>query len=266
MSSNLVPSFRFPGVIADPSVPKAVSDVMQLHSNALTDIYQAIPLLKEQIEAVKAGQATTTVINNGSGGGGGGGTTFSGLGSVRDLRGDVSYTNQPSDNGALLIFGDASPVAVQLTSGVTSPYLLFAQNWDAGVVTFTPSSGTISYIGNSGVASMPLAEGYSTLLIFDGVDWFAETLPVVPDTFAPVTGEFLTGYSAPNFSASALPIATDSTPGIVEVDGVTIGISGGVISTIGATGTILLGPLTDSGATGHINVSDGIIISFVNPT
>ena len=139
MSSLLVPSFRFPGIVADPSVPKAVSDVMQLHSNALTDIYQAIPELKQQISALQSGQSTTTIINNSSGGGGGGGSTFSGLGSVRDLRGDVSYTNQPSDNGALLLFGDSSAVAVQLSSGVSSPYLLFAQNWDAGTVT-TPIS------------------------------------------------------------------------------------------------------------------------------
>lgn len=267
MSQNpLVPSFRFPGIVSDSSVPKAVSDALRMHSNALTDIYQAIPLLKQKIEDLQVNSGSTTVINSSTSGGGGGGGNFPGLGSINNLQGDITYTNQPSDNGALLIFGDASAVAVQLSGGVPSPYFFFAQNWGAGLVTFTPSAGTISYVGNSGAASMPLVEGYSALLVFDGTSWWAETLPIVPLNFIPIAGEFLTGYDAPNFSAATLPIATDSSLGIVQSDGVTIGIDSGMIFTIGGTGTIPLGPLTDSGATGSITVAKGLIVSWISPT
>ncbi|MFZ3343317.1 MAG: hypothetical protein WA213_20740 [Terriglobales bacterium] len=263
--TNLSPSFRFPGVISDPSVPKSVGDALRLHSNALTDIYQAIPALKQQISALQGGQ---TVINNP--GGGGGSSSFPGLGSVNNLQGDVAYTNQPTDNGALLLFGDSSSVAVQLTSGVQVPYFLFAQNWDSGMVTFTPSLGTISWIGNAGAASMPLAEGYSALLVFDGTNWWAETLPLVPQTFAPIAGEYLTGYSGTTglFSAAELPLATDSSFGIVQPDGVTIGVDSGsgLLTTLGATGTIPLGPLTDSGASGSITVYRGLISAWISPT
>jgi hypothetical protein len=243
MSQNpLVPSFRFPGVIADPSVPKAVSDLMRLHSNALTDIYQSIPVLKQQISDLQSAKSSTSGSSGSSSSSTVVTTQFPGLGSVNDLSGDVSYTNQPSDNGALLLFGDASPVAVQLSSGVPSPYFFFAQNWGAGVVTFTPSSGTISYIGNPGAVSMPLAEGYLAMLVFDGTNWWAATLPIVPQTIAPVAGEYLTGYDADTglFSTNA----PDS----------------------GASGTIYLGPLTDSGATGSITVQGGLITAWVQPT
>jgi hypothetical protein len=233
MSQNsLVPSFRFPGVISDPSVPKAVSDALRMHSNALTDIYQAIPVLKQRIDALTGNQGNTTIFNSNSTGGGGGGS-FPGLGSVNDLQGIISYTNQPTDNGALLLFGDASAVAVQLTSGVPSPYFFMTENWGAGLVTFTPSSGTISFIGNPNATAMTLAKGYSAILVFDGTNWWAETLPMVPETFTPIAGEYLTGYNAATglFSALDLPVATDSTLGIVEPDGVTIGIDSGAIYT-----------------------------------
>ncbi|MHB1952127.1 MAG: hypothetical protein ACYCOU_00140 [Sulfobacillus sp.] len=186
MSQNpLVPSFRFPGVISDPSVPKAVSDALRMHSNALTDIYQAIPVLKQQIASLARSPGITTIINNNSNSGGGSGT-FPGLGSVNDLQGIVSYTNQPTDNGALLLFGDASPVAVQLTGGVPSPYFFFTQNWDSGAVTFTPTSGTISSIGNPGATSLTLEERYSAILVFDGTNWWAETLQQL--SFADISG------------------------------------------------------------------------------
>jgi hypothetical protein len=59
---------------------------------------------------------------------------------------------------------------------------------------------------------------------------------------------------------------SDSSLGVVRPDEVTIGVNSGTIFTIGATGTIPLGPVTDSGATGSIFVSQGLITGWVSPT
>lgn len=192
--NNLVSSFRrvnaIPGGAAHDTVIQALRD----HDKGLLDLQTAIPLLKSQIDALKVGTAstTTTVI---SGGGGGGSSFPNGIGTLSNQTGLTAYTMQTTDNGALVLFSDASPVAVSLNTAVNPPYFFYAVNWGAGLVTFTPPTPTtISYINNLGAASMPLETGYLTLVVFDGANFFAATLPVVPVTFAPVAHEFLTGY------------------------------------------------------------------------
>lgn len=227
MSSNpLVPSFRklhvIPSDAAHPSVVQAVRD----HDKSITDINQAITSLKSQItantNAISSVTSTTEEV-----------VTeeievsdWPGLGTVNNQSGAASYTTAQSDDGALLLFSDASPVAVTLNAVVTTPWFCFVQNWGAGLITFTPLSGTINFIGNLSAASMTLATGYSALIVFDGADFWAETLPIVPASFSPVAGEYLTGYNAVTgeFSAAAVPFATDSTAGIVYPDNVTIGV------------------------------------------
>ena len=194
-SSPLVSSFRKVTAIPADAAHDTVIQALRDHDKGLLDIQTAIPLLKAQIDALKTASSTstTTVI---SGGGGGGGGSSVGFGTVNNQSGITAYTTQTTDFGTLLILSDASPVAVTLNSFVSPPYSLFAINWGAGLVTFTPQSGTINYIGNLAAASMPLAQGYIAYLVYDGVNWWAETIPVVPLTFAAVAHEWLNSYDA----------------------------------------------------------------------
>ena len=224
MSSNpLTPSFRKLHVIPPDAAHDSVRKALRDNDKSITDLNLAIQSLKSQIVASVAPTtpaAATTVnesvqVNN-----------WAGLGTINNESGSVSYSTQQSDDGALIIFSDAAPVAVSLGVTVTTPWFCFVQNWGAGLVTFTPASGTINYIGNLAAATMTLAQGYSCMIVFDGIDFWAETLPIVPQSFAAMAGKYLTGYNATTglFSAASVPCATDSTSGLVKVDGVTIGI------------------------------------------
>lgn len=199
-------SFRFPNTIpeeaAHPAVQKAIKDTF----SALTDIYQAIPHLKSQIDALHAGM--TTIVNQGSGGGTViiNGSNFPGLGGLNNQTGNTSYTTTQSDDGILLWLNNASPVAVSLNSALTTPFFLFAFNAGAGTVTFTPTSGTISYLSNLGSASMPLATGLFALIVFDGVNWWAATTAASTGSGAVVQiAKTVLGAPASNFTFSAIP-------------------------------------------------------------
>lgn len=208
--NNLVSSFRRVTAIPTGAVHDTVLQALRDHDKGLLDLQTAIPLLKSQIDALKTATAstTTTVI---SGGGGGGSSFPNGIGTLSNQTGLTAYTMQTTDNGALVLFSDASPVAVTLNTAVNPPYFFYAVNWGAGLVTFTPPSPTtISYINNLGAASMTLATGYLTMIVFDGANFWAATLPVVPETFAAVAHEFLNSYSAvTGLFTAAQPTAND---------------------------------------------------------
>jgi hypothetical protein len=209
-NNPLTPSFRkvhtIPADAAHPTVVSAIRD----NDKSITDLNQAIAKLKSQITATTKSAASTTTevtnqvtsqtvyINN----------LPPGFGTVNYQSSVTSYTTQASDNGALVLFSDPSPVAVTLSSFSVQPLIMWVQNWGGGVVTLTPSTGTISYLGNLNVANLPLSYGYEAFLVFDGTNWWAETLPIVP-------------------------VATDSTLGIVQPDDSTIGITpAGIIYTM----------------------------------
>jgi hypothetical protein len=214
-------------------------------------LYQAFGNTKTAIQNIKTGTTTTNVtnLNNTTSGGGGGGVM---VGGVNNQTGVTTYTTQSTDNGVVLILDDASPVAVSLNSGVTSPFFIFATNLGAGLVTFTPTSGTI----NAG-ATFTLPLNFTSVVAFDGTNWFATGIPIVPTTFTPVAHEFLTGYnSTTGLFSAAQPAFTD--------------ISGQITSAQmpagGLTHVIPLGPLTILGTPGSITVVDGQIMSAVDPT
>lgn len=187
MSSNpLVPSFRYVTAIPPGAAHETVIQTLKDHDKGITDLQTAIPLLKNQIEVLKTitsasgttENITEDITEN----------SVAGLGTVNDQSGETSYTTQTSDNGTLLLLSDAAAIAVTLNSSVAKPWLCFAMNWGAGLVTFTPQSGTISYIGNLGAASMTLATGYLTMIVFDGMNFWAATLPVVPVPLSGTSG------------------------------------------------------------------------------
>jgi hypothetical protein len=159
-----------------PSFVPAISPEVPWHTaHHIRLLYQGFGNIQRALRSITPGTTTTNItqINQeGSSGGGGSSTTLLGLGGVNNQSGNTTYTTQNSDGGILLILNDASPVAVTLNAGVSIPWMIFATNLGAGLVTFTPSSGTIN-----GGATFLLPFDYTTLIAFDGTNWWATELP-----------------------------------------------------------------------------------------
>ena len=239
-------------------------EVVQAHRYAfsgLVDLNQAVASLRSQIVKLSPISSVTSTS------GGGGGSTpipptpnpFPGLGAIRDETGVTTYTTVAGDSGILLIFSDASPVAVSLNSSLATPYFFFATNGGAGVVTFTPTTGLIN-----GGASWPLPKGGLFMVVFNGTNWttsdvltlaqtitnvthkwlnsydattglFTQTqpdysdltgLPTLPATKTPVAGEYLTGYD------STTGLFSQSTPA-----GISVTITTAALTTLGTQGS-----------------------------
>lgn len=226
-----------PKVSAEPS-PAEIHRLFTLAFQKLGNHATAFGIQQAKINAIKGGTSTTIV----EGGGGGGSiippppATPGGI-PVNNQSGQTAYSTASTDDGALIVLSDASAIAISLTSQ-SPPWSCFITNQSAlgaGTATLTPASGTISYAGNPGAASMPLLGGYSTIVAFDGTAWWAFTLPIVPLGFGAVAHEFLTAYNAATGAFTAaqpafadlsgiatpaqLPAATASAEGIVQLDG-----------------------------------------------
>jgi hypothetical protein len=258
----------------DPSVDPHVRTLLNLVFNKINNHAQAI----SQVNKTKTGASSTTIINESTSGGGGVAPSAS-IGTVDNQTGQVAYTTLPTDNGSLIILSDASPIAVTLNTGVTTPWIAFFANQGAGTATFTPSAGTISYAGNPGVASMPLLGGYCCIVAFDGTGFWAWTEPIVPVTKTLIAHEWLDSYDqATGIFTASRPAYSDltGTPTLPATDAPTTGeyLTGydattGLFSKstpAGVSGAISLAALTTGGTTGSITVTDGIITAFVNPT
>jgi len=112
------------------------------------------------------------------------------------------------DNGALIIFSDASPVAVTLNNSVTIPWYCFATNQGAGLVTLTPQLNTID-----GNASQTLEQGYFLTVFFDGSNFWSGTIPIVPINTPGVTHQWIASYN------SATGIFTLAQPAFTDISG-----------------------------------------------
>jgi hypothetical protein len=207
--------------------------------NSLSDVQGAVPILKSQINDNKSTISTVskTVNNNIS-------TqnvttsssTYPTSGFVNNQTGVTSYSILPSDNSSFLIFNDASPVALTLTTGpsIQLPYYFFIFNEGMGVVTATPSTGTISYPNNLLAASMPIAQGQGAIICYDGTNYFAVIIQVQTQNTPSVIHQWISAYnsitgvfslSQPAFSdisgivaSSQLPNPTTSTLGGVQAN------------------------------------------------
>ena len=221
-------------------------EVVQAHRFAfqgLVDLNQAIASLKSQIGAVKTG--TTTVVSGGGSSTIINGTNFPGLGGARDLTGLTSYTSLPADNGILLIFNDASPVAVSLDSAMATPYFLFMTNFGAGTATLTPTSGTIN-----GSASFSLPQNYFSMVVFDGSNWHVSALLVIPQNTPAITHEFLTAYN------SATGAFTQAQPAFSDISG---NLATSQLPTAGISATITTAALTSLGTQGSMTFVNGVL-------
>lgn len=163
MSTNA--PIQYSGPTIDTSVPWEISRHLQKMYVDLGNHTQAFALVKQALDKISGG--TTTTIISGGGSGGGSPSTASGI-AVNNQSGVTAYTTVAGDNGALLVFSDASAIAVTLSSQ-SPPYGFFATNLGAGAVAFTPATGTIN-----GGATFSLPSNYSTIIAFDGTNFWAE--------------------------------------------------------------------------------------------
>ena len=248
--------------------------------NNITDLQDAIPLLKGQIDtnktAITSATAPTANTTTGSQTVIVSGST---IGLVNNQVGVTSYSTLPSDNGAFILLGDSSPIAVTLNGlgsgeGIVLPFFCWILNFGTATATLTPDSGDIN-----NAANYSLESNNGIVLSYDGVNFWAEPtspepqntpaiahewlnsydsssgifgqtrpdysdltgLPQLPNTITPTSGEYLTGYDATtgNFSSS--------TPA-------------------GVSGTVVLAALTGGGTQGSITFTNGIVTAFTNPT
>jgi hypothetical protein len=227
-------------------------------------------LVKSDLAAVKSGVTNTTIIQ-------GGGSTPTPppssltIGQVSNQSGVTSYATQAGDYGALVVLSDASAIAVSLTTQ-TPPWFCFLANQGAGTATLTPATGTISYAGNAGAASLPLLGGYCCMVAFDGTNWFAWTEPIVPATFAAVAHQFLTSYDASTGLFTAAQPAYSDISGTPTLPATIAPVTGEYLtgydsstglfsqSTLaGLSVTITTAPLTSGGTQGSMTFTGGLL-------
>ncbi len=188
----------------DKEIPAKITRHLQNLYLGINNHDAAITALKTQLTAASTAKSTTTVINQTSSSSS---TTFSfpGFGKINNQTGNTSYAVQTQDNGILLIVDDASPVAVSLNSSVTPPYLFFITNFGAGTATLTPATGTIN-----GSASFAVPQNYLSMVVYDGTNWWASVLLVLPQNTPAVTHEWLASYNSTTGAfTQTQPKATD---------------------------------------------------------
>jgi len=243
-----------------------VADAMRTVFNGLTNHEQAFAAIPSTVKTAAAAAATSAVENIQSQSTSGV-TSFNtltgaviffpGLGTVNDQLGSVAYRTQQSDAGAKIIAGDSSPVTVTLNASVTAPWFAFIGNDSSATVALsTDSSATIS-----GIQSV--YPGGTAIVFFDGSTFWCEGVAIATDSSLGVVQPDGVTAMVDSSGILSVPIAVDSSLGLVIPDGRTIGGDSGMLHTIGSTGTIPLGPFLASSMT-SIFVQDGLIIGWLH--
>ena len=221
------PSTRYPFTLPEdihPDVRKAIEWTF----NGLVVHEQAFAAIKTQVDSTatlaSTASSSSTVVSGVSSFNSETGSViyFPGMGTLNDQLGAAAYTTQQSDNGAKIVVGDSSAVAITLNSQVTAPWFCIVDNDSSAVANLTTQTGTLTG------ANTIQPEGFG-IITFDGTNFWCGATAVQPKTFVPVDSTFLTGYNASTgaFSGGTVPLAADSSLGVVYPDGVTIGITGG---------------------------------------
>lgn len=221
---------------AEPKVHFALT----IAQTAIQQHEEALISLKSQVDAVVATQTaasggSTTPVTPPA-------TTTPVLGQVNNQT-DVTYTVQNSDYGGLITFNNAAPVAVTLNPAVQQFWFASVENLGAGLVTFTPGTGTVN-----GFASIQITTGMGGQIFYDGTNWWAFTVPTQPLTFAAVAHEFLTSYS------SVTGLFTAVQPAAADISGLG---TAATRNTTGAGAAVTTGP-------GISNIGD--IVTFASAT
>lgn len=210
MANPLVPSFRKVNTIPEEAAHESVRKAISSHDNSITDLNQANLVNSNRLTALEKGTSTasgvaTTTTDQVSTENV---TNIVGGGPVNDQTGVTAYTTANSDNGALILLGDASAVAVSLNQSVTLPFYCFILNQGAGAVTLTPQLGEID-----GDATMVLEDGFGAIIFFDGTDFWSISFPMVPISIVKVAHEWLDSYD------STTGLFTQSQPAYSDLSG-----------------------------------------------
>ncbi len=239
---------QYSGPAISSEVPWEIRVHLQAFYQKLANHTQAMSLLA----AKPSGSTTTntTVQENITTGGGSTPGSVAGI-PVNNQSGVTSYSTTYFDNGGLLVLADASPVAVTLVPSVT-PYGCFISNQGAGTVTLTPVSGTIN-----GAASLAMPLNYWTVAAFDGANWWAATLPIIPANTSAVTHQFLTAYNSTTGAFSA------AQPAFTDVSGQ---ITTSQLPSAGLSVTITTAKLTTLGTNGSQTFTNGQLTAQVQAT
>lgn len=139
----------------------------------------------------------------------------------------TSYTLQLSDYGQLVTFNNSSAVAVSLPGAGTAgfaPFNVYIANLNTGLVTITPTIGTIN-----GVSSLTVSSGQSIWIVSDGTNyqvWKGFGSGTVNSgvggqlTWYATTGSTVSGNPNANMLAGALTLGVaNTTQGSVILDG-----------------------------------------------
>lgn len=180
------------------TMPPEHQHVVNSIFNALTDIYEAIPQIKTQIDSK---QTASTATSSGSSSSTTTGVTSSQakaiaaaaiattFGKTNNQTG-TSYTTVNSDYGGIITVDNASPVAVTLGgdgTGVGAQWWAFVENIGVGTATLTPASGTIN-----GAGSISLVTSQGAVVFYDGSNWTAVTsIPGSGGTITEITSSTL---------------------------------------------------------------------------
>jgi len=212
MSANQPTSFRFPFALPE-DVHSGVKDALRLTYQGVKDANDAIRALNTKVNTIQSVPAATTTPTTTQAAGGGGGGTSPSLGGVNDQTGNTAYTLQQSDFGGIVVLNTASPFALTLNSGITSPFYCVIENFGTGLATLTPDA--VTALVNT-AASVNLPSGQSALLFWlSPVTWWMTTLPPL----APVP---LVGVSG---SLGGSPMTAGQTISItVAITGATVGM------------------------------------------
>lgn len=223
------PSFRYPFANLAKLPPEA-RDAHLATFNALTDIYQALALQKQNSstntttvnETVLGTSSTSTASGVSSFNGATGAVTFfPDIFLVNNQTGVTTYTTQTADAGAFIVLNDASPIAIGLNYTVATNWATWIANYGAGAATLTPTlvpsgaTSTITYPNNIGASSMPLPSGFAAIISFDGQNFWAIAIPITIAIPIPVaqggTGATTPAGARTNLGAAASGANSDIT-------------------------------------------------------
>lgn len=274
---GLIPSFRLPNSIPVGAAHDTVRSAIQSHDNSITDLNQAIVSLKSQIDAKTStstgttgtSSSTTTSTENVTN------TTVISGGVVNNQSGVLAYTTTQNDNGAIIVLADALPVALTLNNSVTIPWYCFVYNGGTSDVTVTGQQGTID-----GHAHEIITPGLFTIIFFDGSNYFAAALPIVPLSFTADDFQFINAYDAttgifsasqPDFggisgNATTAQIGKGTPSAGKYVDGGTGAWTALPSLPVGLSVTIVTAALTGGGTQGSQVFTNGILVSQVQAT
>lgn len=211
--ANEPTSFRFPFNLTGKVHPEAENAIRYAFSG-LKDLNDAIKALNTKVAANAEAISVTNNVTSTSGGGSSSSITFGDVNLQPDLT-PGAYTLVQTDLGGLIYVDSTIAFALTLNSGLMTPFFTTVFNYGTGVVTMTPSSGTVN-----SVASLMVLQGEMAIVYFDGTNWEA-VYPRMPITFPHVISHWLDSFDALTgiFTASQPSVhdLVDSTTGSGKV-------------------------------------------------